>query len=416
MNLDNYKEEILQEQFDEYINTGKSHLEKDNKKKAAKAFSHALSRLNELESIRDTSYPDRKEKLESTIEQLKDGKDPSSDNFEGDSTDTSSGEQEQEDENDFREQVESFISQTDVTWDDIGGLDDVKGDLKRSMTLGGIQNKPEAVAATDRVLLFGPPGTGKTLLASAVAGSLDATFFDVKLGGLLSKYFGETSKQINALFELAEEMSPSIIFLDEIDALTQSRDSDLDETSRRVLNTLLSELDGIDKGDDNFVMVLGATNTPWDLDHAIRRRFPRRILIPLPDQEAAEEMVRIHTTDGGIEFAGNPESFLVSESNTTVDSAKAAVAYECVKRGYTGSDVEAVCREAINSMVDRSNEDLASVADQGIEAVRGYELEIDAIRPKDVQDAFAQTSASLSEDNVQRFDKWDREYGSGLDA
>lgn len=422
MDLGNYKEEILREQYEELIRKGKKHREQNNKKQAAKAFAEAAERREKLGEALGEDHDEEIKKLRHLARKLKAGESVGKSEHVYDETEdaeTRDGhrrEASDEDGEDFHAQVESFISQTDVTWEDIGGLEDVKNDLKRSMTLGGIQNKPDAVAATDRVLLFGPPGTGKTLLASAVAGSLDATFFDVKLGGLLSKYFGETSKQITALFELAEEMSPSIIFLDEIDALTQSRDSDLDETSRRVLNTLLSELDGIDKEGENFVMVLGATNTPWDLDLAIRRRFPRRVLIPLPDQKASEEIVRIHTTDGGVEFEGDPAAFLVSDSPDPVDSPVAAIANECVRRGYTGSDIEAVCRVAVNSMVSRANEGLASVADNGIEAVREYELEIDAIRPKDVHTAFERTSASLSEDDVHRFDTWDREYGSGTEA
>jgi SpoVK/Ycf46/Vps4 family AAA+-type ATPase len=424
MDLGNYKEEILREQYEELIQKGKKHRKQDNKQKAAKAFAKAAERREQLGEIHGNDYDEEIEKLRRVARKLKSGETIGKSERVYDDQSGSAGDREgrkprrggEDDGEDFHAQVESFISQTDVTWEDIGGLDEVKNDLKRSMTLGGIQEKPDAVAATDRVLLFGPPGTGKTLLASAVAGSLDATFFDVKLGGLLSKYFGETSKQVTALFELAEEMSPSIIFLDEIDALTQSRDSDLDETSRRVLNTLLSELDGIDKGSDDFVMVLGATNTPWDLDLAIRRRFPRRVLIPLPDQKASEEIVRIHTIDGGVEFDGDPSKFLVSDASEPTDSPVAAIANECVKRGYTGSDIEAVCRVAVNSMISRANQGLASVADRGIDAVREYELEVDAVRPEDVHTAFEQTSASLSENDVQRFDTWDREYGSGADG
>ncbi|WP_018258794.1 ATP-binding protein [Halomicrobium katesii] len=411
MDLGQYKEDILQEQYEEYLKKGKSHLDQENHEKAAKAFSQSLDRLEELETIRETTYPDRKEQLESSISKLKSGEALSEEDI-GENRGGGAEDAEQP-ETDFREQVESFISQTEVTWDDIGGLDEVKGELKRTITLGGIDDKPDAVAATDRVLLFGPPGTGKTLLASAVAGSLDATFFDVKLGGLLSKYFGETSKQITALFDLAEEMSPSIVFLDEIDALTQSRESDLDETSRRVLNTLLSELDGIDKSDDSFVMVLGSTNTPWDLDQAIRRRFPRRVLIPLPDVGAAEEIVAINTVEGGITFEGDSSAFQLSDTGRSVDTPVEAIASECIHRGYTGSDVEAVCRTAVNAMINRSNTGLASVADRGFDAVREYDLSVDAVRPQDVQVAFERTSASLSEESVRRFDEWDREFGSG---
>jgi SpoVK/Ycf46/Vps4 family AAA+-type ATPase len=418
VDLGNYKEEILQKQYEELIQRGDEARSNGNKQEAAKAFKQAANRRKKLQNIRNKDYSDDIEKLETAAKRLRDGQSlQSSTVSSGSDGDTSDRARDstgaQEDEEDYQAQVESFISQTDVTWDDIGGLDEVKSELKRTITLGGISDKPDAVAATDRVLLFGPPGTGKTLLASAVAGSLDATFFDVKLGGLLSKYFGETSKQITALFDLAEEMSPSIVFLDEIDALTQSRESDLDETSRRVLNTLLSELDGIDKSDDSFVMVLGSTNTPWDLDQAIRRRFPRRVLIPLPDVEAAAEIAAINTVQGGVTFEGSPSAFQISDTDRRIDSAIEAIASECIHRDYTGSDVEAVCRAAVNSMINRSNSGLESVADQGFEAVEAYDLTIDAVRPKDVRNAFKRTSASLSQESVRRFDEWNREFGSG---
>lgn len=413
MDLGGYKEPILQKQYEEYIERGKKELEKNHNEKAAEAFMEALSRLEELEAIRNTTYPDRKEELKSAAKRLKDGKSLSVKDVDEDKEPSDA---ERDSGEDFKERVESFISQTEVTWDDIGGLDDVIDELKRTIALGGIQQKPDAVKASDRILLFGPPGTGKTLLASAVAGSLDATFFDVKLGGLLSKYFGETSKQITALFDLAREMSPSIVFLDEIDALTQSREESSDETSRRVLNTLLSELDGIEKGSEDYVLVLGSTNTPWDLDQAIRRRFARRILVPLPDADAAKEIVKIHTIDGGVNFEGDAESFALSDSLQEVNSPIDAIANECVNRGYTGSDIEAVCREIVNSMIERSNDKLDVIADKGFEAVRNYDLDVDPIQPRDVCTAFERTSASLSEDSVKRFERWDEQYGSGTDS
>lgn len=412
MDLDRYKEDILQKQYEEYVSNGRELLDEGNKQKAAVAFSKAAARREELQNIRDADYTDELAKLRGAAEKLKQGEDIQTTADTAEDTTKTTDSREKSDE-DYKSQVESFISQTDSKWEDIGGLEDVKSELKRAIALGAISEKPDAVAATDRVLLFGPPGTGKTLLASAVAGSLDATFFDVKLGGLLSKYYGETSKQITALFDLAREMSPSIIFLDEIDALTQSRDSDLDETSRRVLNTLLSELDGIDKGSEDFVMVLGATNTPWDLDQAIRRRFPARIHIPLPDVASAKEIVRIHTTKGGVSFEGSAQAYDFSNSASVPDSPIAAIAAQCVEHEFTGSDIEALCRTAINSMVNRSNKDLESLADEGFEAISSYDVTIDSIRPEDFQTAFETTTASLSTESVQRFTEWNSQYGTG---
>ncbi|TKX73717.1 ATP-binding protein, partial [Halorubrum sp. GN11_10-6_MGM] len=329
-----------------------------------------------------------------------------------------SGSSDSEDDGEFKSRVESFVSETEVTWEDIGGLESVQNRLKRAIALGAVEGTPSAVAATDRVLMFGPPGTGKTLLASAVAGSLDATFFDVKLGGLLSKYFGESSKQITALFDLAAEMSPSVVFLDEIDALTQSRDDNSDQTSRRVLNTLLSELDGIDKGGDEFVMVLGATNKPADLDNAVRRRFPERLLIPLPGVDAAEEVVRIHSVRGGVEFADSPPTTFAPDGvdATGAASPAAAIASACVDRQFTGSDIEALCRRSVDAMVRRSNPDLVSVADRGLGGARDYDLTIEPITPRDVGTAFEQTSASLSAAEISEYDEWNAQYGTGPSA
>jgi SpoVK/Ycf46/Vps4 family AAA+-type ATPase len=437
MNVDGYKREILREQYEQYLAKAKQARADDDLSTAAKAFRAAAQRLRKLdESDPKRDYADRIEKLQRAATMAEDGQDPVAAGRDVDTSDEESGrlgdEHRPDDrassgrdhdgrggssDDDLQARVESFISETDVTWDDIGGLDSVKQQLKRAIALGAVSDTPDAVAAPDRVLLFGPPGTGKTLLASAVAGSMDATFFDVKLGGLLSKYFGESSKQITALFDLAAELSPSVIFLDEIDALTQSRDSSGDETSRRVLNTLLSELDGIDKTGDDFVLVLGATNTPWDLDLAIRRRFARRILVPLPDHDAASEIVRIHTTRGGVEFDPSARSAAycpagVAEPSEFGSSAE-AVGYACVKRGYTGSDVEAVCRVAINEMIERANPDLVSVADRGLEGVRSYDLQIEPVSPTDVRTAFAETSASLPDENIERFAEWNEQYGTG---
>lgn len=434
MNIEGYKRDILKNQYEELLSKAEAARHAGELDAAASGYREAADRLQQLQDLDENlDYGERIERLLKAASIAEDGRDPGdTDDSSGSTTDDEggigggsngpdrgpgSGDDAAGDE-DYQGRVESFISETDVTWDDIGGLDEVQERLKRAIALGAVEDTPPAVAATDRVLMFGPPGTGKTLLASAVAGSLDATFFDVKLGGLLSKYFGESSKQITALFDLAAEMSPSVVFLDEIDALTQSRDDNSDQTSRRVLNTLLSELDGIDKGDDEFVMVLGATNKPGDLDNAVRRRFPERLLIPLPDERAAEEVVRIHTVRGGVEFADvTPQVFVpdgtVSEAPS---SPPAAIAAACVHRGFTGSDIEALCRRAIDAMVERSNPDLVSVADQGLDGASGYELATEPISPDDVATAFERTSASLSETEVAAYDDWNAKYGTGPSA
>jgi SpoVK/Ycf46/Vps4 family AAA+-type ATPase len=131
------------------------------------------------------------------------------------------------------------------SWEDIGGLENVKDLIKKSVVIGIIENKPKAIEAWNTILFYGPPGTGKTLMAAVVAKNIDATFFDVKVSQMLSKYYGESPKIMSALFEVAREEAPSVVFIDEFDSIALSRGGEIDEESRRGLSTLLAELDGL---------------------------------------------------------------------------------------------------------------------------------------------------------------------------
>jgi len=221
------------------------------------------------------------------------------------------------------------------SWDDIGGLEDVKDVIKKSVVIGIIENKPKAIEAWNTILFYGPPGTGKTLMAAAVAKNIDATFFDVKVSQLLSKYYGESPKIMSALFEVAREEAPSVVFIDEFDSIALSRGADIDEESRRGLSTLLAELDGLGSkaSDKEFVLVIAATNTPDAIDEAIMSRFGKKIEIPLPDYEACKEILRIHTERKGVGLED--------------DSLYDKLARYCVEHEMSGRDIKFMCTEAI---------------------------------------------------------------------
>lgn len=421
MTHDAYRIEILREQYEDSFESAQKHRREGRKQSAARAYADAAETLSKLDEATDADRAHQVERLERAADILRRGEaledhfrrnqEPEGESGGGDGPPPGAGGDAEG--GDMRAQMESFIAETETTWDDIGGLADVQRNLKQAVALGSIPDKPEAVSATERILLFGPPGTGKTLLASAVAGSLDATFFKVELGNLLSKWYGESSKQISALFETAAELSPSVIFLDEVDSLAQSRDGDMNETSRRVLDTLLAELDGVEKGSDDFVLTLSATNTPWSLDSAIRSRFPERIHVPLPNVDAATEIVRIHTVHGGVEFEGHPSAFVDDPALASgVDSPARAIAERCVDDGYTGRDMEALCRAAVNSMIDRQNPNLAHLVDESVKRLRSHTLDVGRVQPQDVAHAFATTAPSLPEEDVARFYDWNDEYGS----
>jgi len=303
-----------------------------------------------------------------------------------------------------KEEFEAYIEQnlvttTRVTWADIGGLEPVKQTIKESVVLSLIEDKPEAIKPWKGILLYGPPGTGKTLLAAATAGSLKATFFNVKVGQVLSKYFGESSKLVSALYKVGRRRAPSIIFLDEFDSIALSRSGEVSEASRRVLSTLLSELDGLqDKGTDSYILTMAATNTPWDLDKAVLGRFPRRVYIPLPDNEACREIIKIHTLKEGLEL---PESILDQ------------IAGSCTQKLFAGRDIATLCNDAIWNMVRSENPALSELADKSVDAIRLYKLKTRELILDDFEKAFAAMESAVKAQDLQKYDRWAKEYGSG---
>ncbi len=219
----------------------------------------------------------------------------------------------------------------EVTYEDIGGL---KEEIKKVREMVELPLKhPElferlGIEPPKGVLLYGPPGTGKTLLAKAVANESGATFFSINGPEIMSKWYGQSEENLRKVFESAEKSAPSIIFIDEIDAIAPKREEVTGEVERRVVSQLLTLMDGLKSR--GKVIVIGATNRPNAIDPALRRpgRFDREIEIGVPDKEGRKEIFMIHTR-------GMP-------LDKSVDIDKLAER----TYGYVGADIAAVCKEA----------------------------------------------------------------------
>ena len=306
----------------------------------------------------------------------------------------SSGGAEVEGEDELLAQAEALIEKSSVRWDDIGGLDEVKSLMKETIAIAGLQ-KPESIKPWKGIMLFGPPGTGKTLLAAAAAGSLDARFFNVKADNVLSKYFGESSKLVAALYKAARNHAPSIVFIDEFDSISLSREGDSSESSRRLLSTLLSELDGLqDKKSNKLMLTLAATNTPWDLDAAVLSRFPRRIMVPLPDKTACREIIKIHIKG-------------LDASKLDLDN----LASTCVEKFYSGRDLQNLCQQAVWNMIREENKDLDRLAELPYKELEKRKLNVTPLKFEYFEKAFEKIRSPLTKAQLSKYEKWNEEFG-----
>ncbi len=231
---------------------------------------------------------------------------------------------------------EQKVKVPDVTYEDIGGLDEEVQQVREMIELP--LKHPEVfqqlgIDAPSGVLLQGPPGTGKTLLAKAVANEADATFLSIDGPEIMSKYYGESEKQLREKFEEAQENSPAIIFIDEIDAIAPKRDDTGGEVERRVVAQLLSEMDGLEEREN--VIVIAATNRVDAVDEALRRggRFDREIEIGVPNREGRKEILQIHTRNMPLSEDVDLEEIA---DNT---------------HGYVGADLETLCKESAMSVL-----------------------------------------------------------------
>lgn len=293
--------------------------------------------------------------------------------------------------------VSSLLHSSSITFEKIGGLDDTKQEIKYALGVS-LAQKPDNIELESwrNWLFYGPPGTGKTLLAAATSNVLKATdsnqaiFFNVKVSSVMSKWFGESSRIISDLYSKARDCSPAVVFLDEFEALCGSRDGEDSGTERRILSTILSELDGLsEKGrDDLFVLTIAATNRPWDLDPAILSRFDKKILIPLPDEKTRLAILKILTVGRGYEI-GFPIEDLIT-----------------LTEGFSGREIESMVKEVVNRMVMGSNKDITTVIDGGLDEVRGYKLKTRKLEMRDFIEAYQNINPVTPKEEMQRYYSW----------
>ncbi|CAD8146836.1 unnamed protein product [Paramecium pentaurelia] len=303
-----------------------------------------------------------------------------------------------------------------VLWEDIAGLEQAKQSLKEAVIMP-IQFPNLFLGARKPwtgILLYGPPGTGKTYLAKACATECNGTFLSVSSADLISKYTGESEKSIKQLFQLAREKKPTIIFIDEIDSLASNRESSgSSDNLKGVKNQLLIEFSGIGSDNDS-VLVLGATNLPWGIDLAVRRRFEKRIYIPLPDYEG-----RLHLLQNQLKKTPN---------NLTLDQIK-----DLAKKleGYSGSDINTLIRDASYEQlrvvqkathfkkVQTQNQikyTACSQSDPMAEKIKltdlsNQQLLVPEMIYNDFLAVLPKCKPSVSQDNLKQYENWTQQFG-----
>lgn len=284
----------------------------------------------------------------------------------------------------------------EVHWDDVAGLEIAKSALKETVVYPFL--RPDLFMGLREpargMLLFGPPGTGKTMLARAVATESKSVYFAISASSLTSKFLGESEKLVRALFALAKALAPSIIFVDEIDSLLGSRGGGSEhEATRRIKTEFLIQWSDLQKaaagredkeGDATRVLVLAATNLPWAIDEAARRRFVRRQYIPLPEPWVREQQFRR----------------LLASQKHSLTSPQIAGLVELTE-GFSGSDITALAKDAAMGPLRSLGEKLLHMKP---EEIRGIEM-------ADFEKGLVNIRPSVSRKGLREFEDWAREFG-----
>ncbi|KAJ6970736.1 hypothetical protein NC653_035114 [Populus alba x Populus x berolinensis] len=294
-----------------------------------------------------------------------------------------------------------------VTFDDIGALENVKDTLKELVMLP-LQRpelfcKGQLTKPCKGILLFGPPGTGKTMLAKAVATEAGANFINISMSSITSKWFGEGEKYVKAVFSLASKIAPSVIFVDEVDSMLGRRENPGEhEAMRKMKNEFMVNWDGLRTKDTERVLVLAATNRPFDLDEAVIRRLPRRLMVNLPDAANRAKILQV----------------ILAKEDLSPDVDFDAVA--SMTDGYSGSDLKNLCVAAahrpIKEILEKEKEERAAALAEGkpSPALSGSS-DVRPLNMVDFKDAHEQVCASVSSESVNMTEllQWNELYGEG---
>ncbi|GBO35981.1 Fidgetin-like protein 1 [Araneus ventricosus] len=275
-----------------------------------------------------------------------------------------------------------------IKWSDIAGLDFVKTTVQeiviwpllRPDIFTGLRAPPRGI------LLFGPPGTGKTLIGKCIATESNSTFFNISASSLASKWVGESEQMVRALFTVARLSQPAVIFIDEIDSLLSQRKDKEEDHTRKLKTEFLVQFDGTKTSSEERVLVVGATNRPHELDEAARRRFVKRLYVPLPEETARRQIIEKLLTAHQHELSENDLQRICDET-----------------QGYSGSDVAHLCKEAAMGPI-------RCIGPENIKTVS-----LDQVRPinlNDFLDALKQVRASVAQDDLDYYLEWNKKFGS----
>ncbi|KAJ6710482.1 P-LOOP NUCLEOSIDE TRIPHOSPHATE HYDROLASE SUPERFAMILY PROTEIN [Salix koriyanagi] len=313
-------------------------------------------------------------------------------------------------ENEFEKKLLADVmppSDIGVSFDDIGALENVKDTVKELVMLP-LQRpelfcKGQLTKPCKGILLFGPPGTGKTMLAKAVATEAGANFINISMSSITSKWFGEGEKYVKAVFSLASKIAPSVIFVDEVDSMLGRRENPGEhEAMRKMKNEFMVNWDGLRTKDKERVLVLAATNRPFDLDEAVIRRLPRRLMVNLPDAPNREKILRV----------------ILAKEDLAPDVDLEAVAN--MTDGYSGSDIKNLCVTAahcpIREILEKEKKERTlALAESSPLPTLYSSSDIRPLKMEDFRYAHEQVCASVSSEstNMNELLQWNDLYGEG---